>query len=290
MKNSLMSSTPSKTFSLDTIQKGRRKVPIKALIYGPNGIGKSYFASDFPKPLFMDVERNIEHVKGARQVITGWQDSLAFLDFLIHTDHTYETLIVDSLDQLESYARELACKNAGISNLNESYGKGPIELAKLFEAFRNKCHFLFEKKQMHILLIAHEKMKRIQDVETGPRDIIVPSINSNAAPVFLDWCNLIGYAHNPLMLTSSVEMGSFGKEQRTASFQQEYVDKDGQGLGKRLLRIVKTLSPNIICKEPFGLEEELESTNGCIKLDAKTLLKYRRQFYDNLKHKIQKGE
>lgn len=36
------------------INTGIQNKPIKAVIYGPEGIGKSTFASKFPAPLFID--------------------------------------------------------------------------------------------------------------------------------------------------------------------------------------------------------------------------------------------
>ena len=36
------------------IMEGKEKRPLKIVIYGPEGIGKSTFASKFPDPLFID--------------------------------------------------------------------------------------------------------------------------------------------------------------------------------------------------------------------------------------------
>ena len=38
------------------ITKGKIKKPYKVVVYGPEGIGKSTFASHFPDPLFIDTE------------------------------------------------------------------------------------------------------------------------------------------------------------------------------------------------------------------------------------------
>ena len=39
------------------IIKGKIKKAKKVVIYGPEGIGKSTFASKFPDPVFIDTER-----------------------------------------------------------------------------------------------------------------------------------------------------------------------------------------------------------------------------------------
>ena len=38
------------------IESGLEKRPLKVVIYGAEGIGKSTFASQFPEPLFLDTE------------------------------------------------------------------------------------------------------------------------------------------------------------------------------------------------------------------------------------------
>ena len=43
------------------ITKGKIKKPYKVVVYGPEGIGKSTFASHFPDPLFIDTEGSLDH-------------------------------------------------------------------------------------------------------------------------------------------------------------------------------------------------------------------------------------
>ena len=38
------------------IKRGIQAGPQKVVLYGPEGIGKSTFAAQFPNPLFLDVE------------------------------------------------------------------------------------------------------------------------------------------------------------------------------------------------------------------------------------------
>ena len=48
------------------ITKGVIKKPWKVLIYGPEGIGKTTFASRFPDPLFIDTEGSTTRINVAR--------------------------------------------------------------------------------------------------------------------------------------------------------------------------------------------------------------------------------
>ena len=44
------------------ITKGVVKKAQKCVIYGPEGIGKSTFAAQFPEPLFIDTEGSTNHM------------------------------------------------------------------------------------------------------------------------------------------------------------------------------------------------------------------------------------
>ncbi len=44
------------------ITRGKKQTPVKAVIYGPEGIGKTTFASKFPDPLFIDCEGSTHRI------------------------------------------------------------------------------------------------------------------------------------------------------------------------------------------------------------------------------------
>lgn len=48
------------------ITKGKRARAQKVVIYGPEGIGKSSFAANFPDPVFIDTEGSTDNMDVAR--------------------------------------------------------------------------------------------------------------------------------------------------------------------------------------------------------------------------------
>ena len=48
------------------IIQGRLEQAQKVVIYGPEGIGKSTFAAEFPQPLFIDTEGSTAHLNAGR--------------------------------------------------------------------------------------------------------------------------------------------------------------------------------------------------------------------------------
>jgi replication-associated recombination protein RarA len=52
---------------------GKQKKKVRAVIYGPEGIGKSTMASQFPKPIFFDIEGGTHALDVARvQTPKSW--------------------------------------------------------------------------------------------------------------------------------------------------------------------------------------------------------------------------
>lgn len=59
------------------ITRGKITGAQKVIIFGPEGIGKSTFASQFPDPLFVDTEGSTKHLDVARMPApTSWQAGL----------------------------------------------------------------------------------------------------------------------------------------------------------------------------------------------------------------------
>ena len=52
---------------------GKQKKKVRAVIYGPEGIGKSTMASQFPKPLFIDIELEL-----APTLVEGIHDTVNY--------------------------------------------------------------------------------------------------------------------------------------------------------------------------------------------------------------------
>ena len=66
------------------IHRGIIKRPQKVVLYGPEGIGKSTFASQFPNPLFIDTEGSTDHMDVARlDTPTSWTMLLSEVSYVI---------------------------------------------------------------------------------------------------------------------------------------------------------------------------------------------------------------
>ena len=82
-----------------SITSGKIQKPLKALVYGPEGIGKTTFASKFPKPLFIDAEDGSNHLNVDRtQRPTSWTMLKGIIEELTKDAQGYKTLVIDTAD------------------------------------------------------------------------------------------------------------------------------------------------------------------------------------------------
>lgn len=84
------------------ITRGRINRAKKVVIYGPEGIGKSTFASKFPDAVFIDTEGSTSSMDVARLPRpTSWTLLLEEIDYIKNTPGACKTLIVDTIDWAE---------------------------------------------------------------------------------------------------------------------------------------------------------------------------------------------
>jgi hypothetical protein len=227
-------------------------------------------ASKFPKPIFLDLEGNVNHFAIPKQRIKSWTDALRFLEVLLTQEHAFHTVVLDSVDQLELYAKPVACKTVGINNINEGYGKGLNELTSMMEQLRSLLERLSEERKMHIVLIAHSKVQQIDTLGELTHHKISPSLHERVAPLFTDWCNIVGYAHLLIAKERDVQ-GGFNSTKTIADIKE---DKD---LGSRVLQVEST--PQYVAKNVF----DFPTKDGKLKLSAKEMLAHIKTFYEQQK-------
>jgi hypothetical protein len=259
------------TIRLDDIKGGVNKVPLRALIYGAHGVGKSQFASQFPNPVFLDTEGNVDHLSTPKHRVHTWKEVKDFMDLLVKEDRKFNTLVIDSADLLEEFIKEEACagQDQKNKNINADYGKAWGQVGSLLQELRGLLERLNKEKKMHIILISHMKTKKVIELDKGVYEMIMPRLHERVAPVFLDWCNLVGYAHKRLVVEDNIDAG-FNK---TIAVMKE----NTSGFGSRALQV----GPSAIhvAKETFQLKK---TPDNDVPLSAKGLLTQIKNFYDKV--------
>ena len=121
------------------IIRGKIESAQKVVIYGPEGIGKSYFASRFPNPLFIDTEGSTKHMDVARLPNpSSWTMLLEEVKHVKANPHICETLVIDTVDWTEQLCMNEICAKSQKSGIEDfGYGKGYVYLAEEFGRLLN---------------------------------------------------------------------------------------------------------------------------------------------------------
>lgn len=134
------------------------------LLYGPPKVGKSTFAAGFPTPLIIDLEDGYRRIKCATPLkpntLNEFRECFGMIRTRISEDKfPFETIVVDSLDVLNSWFEQEACRELGIKQMGEgSWGSdwatARDKLLKVIDAFR--------ALRKTIVLIGHSKMAIVE--------------------------------------------------------------------------------------------------------------------------------
>ncbi|XHR26717.1 MAG: ATP-binding protein [Chthoniobacteraceae bacterium] len=112
-----------------TLQTGRIQRPQKAVIYSPEGIGKSTLASQCPSPVFLDTEGGSHHLDIVRLLAPkSWEEVTSVITALGSEAQDFRTFVIDTADWLEKLLIEHICQRSNKTSI-EDFGWRPTPSA-----------------------------------------------------------------------------------------------------------------------------------------------------------------
>lgn len=185
---------------LDKVISGKVSRPYLVLIYGPDGVGKTTFAADAPKSIFIGKEAGSDSMDVSRfPEPTTYQDIISCIDELRTTEHEYRTLVIDSLDWIEPLVWQAVCKEDGVSSIEKvggGYGKGYTEANAYWMKMMDRIKMLRDAKSMHVIVIAHSQVKAFNDPsQPVPYDRYQLKLNEKAAGLWREFVDVVGFAN-----------------------------------------------------------------------------------------------
>ena len=174
------------------VQETLKIEPMKVLIYGVEGIGKTTFASKFPDPIFIDTEGSTGFIN-ARKLPnpTSWTMLLDELED-IKSEPRGKTLIIDTLDWAERLAKKyLMDKNKWAAIDSTNYGSRYVALSDEIGKLLNK---LTEIKDIgiNVVLTAHAETKKHElPDEMGQYDKYTLKLEKRDAGLAKEWADMI---------------------------------------------------------------------------------------------------
>jgi hypothetical protein len=185
--------------TLGAVTKGVVLAPYRLVIHGTDGVGKTTFAADAPAPIFLGAEDGTGHLDVARfPAPENWLDVLDAVRTLTNETHDFKTLVVDSLDWVESHIWQHVCDTSGadtIEDVGGGYGKGYTAALDLWRVFLAGLERLQATKGMHVILIAHSLIKLFKNPEGDDFERYTIKLNDKAAGLCREWSKGVYFAN-----------------------------------------------------------------------------------------------
>lgn len=143
------------------ITKGKRARAQRVVIYGPEGIGKSSLAAQFPNPLFIDTEGSTDNMDVARaDKPTSWTMLMNHIAFVKANPTICQTLVIDTIDWAEALALQFICAQHGKSGIEDfGWGSGYTYLIEEIGRLLDRLQELVELG-INVVLTAHAQVKK----------------------------------------------------------------------------------------------------------------------------------
>lgn len=142
------------------ITKGKQTRPQRVVLYGVESVGKSTFAAQFPKPLFLDIEGGTAHLNVDRCEIGNWKELLEALAESKTTD--YKTIVIDSADWAERLCIEDLLASTKKTSIEDfGFGKGWVMVAERMSRMLSQIDSVIDAGK-NVVLIAHSKITRFE--------------------------------------------------------------------------------------------------------------------------------
>ena len=234
------------------ITRGKIKKAKKVVIYGPEGIGKSTFASRFPDPVFIDTEGSTNNMDVARLPRpTSWTMLIEEINYIKKTPGVCRTLVIDTVDWAEQLCVEHICAKHNKSGIEDfGYGNGYVYTKEEFGRFLNRLTDVIEAG-INVVLTAHAQLRKFeQPDEMGAYDRwelkLGKKTQSQTSPLVKEWADMLLFCNYK---THTVAVDDKGKKHKAMG-------------GKRVM--YTSHHPCWDAKNRYGLPEECEFDYGVI--------------------------
>ena len=219
------------------IIKGKQQRAQRVVLYGVESVGKSTFAAQFPKPLFLDIEQGTSHLDVDRCDINSWKQLTEALAEAKATD--YKTIVIDSADWAERLCVEDLLATSKKTSIEDfGYGKGWVMVAERISRMLTSIDALIDGGK-HVVLIAHSRIVKFEAPDAlAPYDRYELKLSKQCSPLLKEFADELWF----LRFKTKVSTTDTGR---------------GKGLGGKERVMLTTHSAAYDAKTRSGLAEEL---------------------------------
>jgi len=211
---------------------GRAKLLESAwLLFGPPKIGKTTFASGFPKTVYLCTsKKEISRIKTPFILVNTHKKLIDAVDYLLENKKRleYQVIVFDFVDAMWTNCEQHVCKKLKIEHASEAgYGKGVGMIDTEFRKVVNRVI----GSGYGCIFISHMQIKEVQTMG-GVVTKTVTSLPDRARKIIIPLVSVIGYIDFETIKTKDEITGKVEyKKKRVISFEPseflEAGDRDG---------------------------------------------------------------
>lgn len=201
------------------ITRGKQAKAQKVVIYGPEGVGKSSLAAQFPNALFIDTEGSTGNMDVARlDAPSSWTMIMNQIAWIKANTSVCKTLVIDTIDWAERLCIESVCAQHGKKGIEDfGYGNGYTYVAEEFGRMLNRLQELIDLG-INVVLTAHAQIKKFeQPDEMGAYDRyelkLGKKTTGQTAPLVKEWADMILFCNYKTHVVAVDDKGKKHKAQ-----------------------------------------------------------------------------
>jgi hypothetical protein len=228
------------------IRRGPTAEPLRIVLHGQEGVGKTTWAAGCPDALFITAEDGGGDLDYARVVVDTWPDLRRTVRALIADPQGFTTVVIDTISSFERLCWAAVCEDANnarsIEDVGGGYGKGYTAALEEMTSLASDLDQLRARQRVHVIVLAHSQVKVFNDPLGNPFDRYELRMHAKSAGMWLGWADCVLFA-------------CFDVTVKTAKKRAEITEKGKATDAKRVIYTTKEAAYD--AKNRYGLPEEL---------------------------------
>lgn len=187
------------------ITRGTIPTGQKVIIYGPEGIGKTTLAAQFPGAVFIDTEGSTKNYDVARlPAPTSWEMLKAEAEYPLTHPGEVGTLVIDTADWAEKLCNRAVCAKSNKTGIEDfGYGKGYTYAAEEFGRLLDILSRLTEQG-IHVVITAHAQLRKVeQPDEMSSYDRWELKCSKQLSPILKEWADMVLFCNYKTMVVKT---------------------------------------------------------------------------------------
>ncbi len=187
---------------LKSLSKPKADRPLIITIFGEAGLGKTTLAAMFPSPVFIRTEDGTRSLEGNDEVALfpvaqTLQDVMDAIEALATQEHSYKTLVLDSVTQLaDMIEKDIVDSDPKAKTIVEAaggFGKGFIVASEKHRMVREWCGALATERGMNVIFIGHADIEKAPSPDMEEFQRYTVRMHKKSIPHYTDNVDVVAF-------------------------------------------------------------------------------------------------